>query len=243
MADSSASKAEDFLVAEEAAQYLADSLKRLDKEANKYSSAGTTLSEAGERVRALADRVGEVATRATEAIEVLRGAGAAQVIDRLDALQQELQTQLKSLSDLAATNQEQRRQSEVQLLERMEAGLREVGEATSALKGAHSASFQEIAGEVRTGFDELKAAESATSEHLKVAGDTWRAELRESMTQISDVHVERSRELETAIESAADRAEAAADSARAMAQRAVVASVIAIIVGVACLVALGSRFQ
>ena len=77
---------EDFLSAEQAAQQLAQSLKRLDAEAESYSTAGKTLEQVSTGVRELASRTSVVAERTAEAVEAIRSIGSVQILEQVQAL-------------------------------------------------------------------------------------------------------------------------------------------------------------
>ncbi len=77
---------EDFLRAEEAAQQLVRSLKRLDAEADSYSTAGKTLEQVSTEVRELASRTSVVAERSAEAVEAIRSIGSVQILEQVNKL-------------------------------------------------------------------------------------------------------------------------------------------------------------
>ena len=77
---------EDFLRAEEAAGRLAESLGRLDQEANSYSAAGKTLEQVAAEVRALASGTSAVAALTGEAVDAIRSVGSVQILERVQAL-------------------------------------------------------------------------------------------------------------------------------------------------------------
>lgn len=77
---------EDFLRAEEAAEQLAKSLKRLDREADGYSTAGKTLEQVATDVRELASRTSDVASRTSDAVEAIRSIGSVQILEQVQAL-------------------------------------------------------------------------------------------------------------------------------------------------------------
>lgn len=85
MSDQSA-PTEDFLRAEEAAQQLVQSLRRLDAEAESYSTAGKTLDQVASEVRELASKTSEVAERSAEAVEAIRSIGSVQILEQVQAL-------------------------------------------------------------------------------------------------------------------------------------------------------------
>ncbi|MBN2565774.1 MAG: hypothetical protein JXB46_08690 [Candidatus Eisenbacteria bacterium] len=142
MAAESASDTSGFMAAEKAAEYLVDSLKRLDDEAHKYTSAGRTLEQTSGELRELASRIADVAKRAGETIEALRGSGAAQVHERLDSLERDLGKLGRDLN-AAGTAAEKR-----------QASLREI---TTTLE------------ELRSGLAEVKAAQPELAKDVRVA--------------------------------------------------------------------------
>jgi hypothetical protein len=72
-----------FLRAEEVATRLAEELKRLDEESQRYSMAATTLGDAGEHLRSLAEAVRITSELTSQAVTAIREVGNPAIIDGL----------------------------------------------------------------------------------------------------------------------------------------------------------------
>lgn len=102
-----------FLRAEEAASRLAEELKRLDAESQRYSEAATTLRAAGEQLKTLADAVRGNTQQTTEVVTAIRSVGSPAIIDGLNLVngtageaREAIQRALTAISDLARLNVE-----------------------------------------------------------------------------------------------------------------------------------------
>ena len=102
-----------FLRAEEAASRLAEELKRLDSESQRYGDAATTLSAAGERLKALAEAVRGNTEQTTEVVTAIRSVGSPAIIDGLNQLnttvgetREAVQRALAAIEDLARVSGE-----------------------------------------------------------------------------------------------------------------------------------------
>lgn len=76
-----------FLAVEKVARNLANSLARLDDEANRYSSAAIKLDEAAQATQELAIAVRDVGNHAAEALLTISSVGGPEILARLSALE------------------------------------------------------------------------------------------------------------------------------------------------------------
>jgi len=151
MTGESSSATSGFLAAEKAAEYLVDSLRRLDDESGRYSAAAGTLGQLGDDVRELAGRTAELAGRTTEAVEALRGVGAAQVLERLGDLGQRLTEQAQAVDDLRAriAGQDSRLDSLSASMRDLEARIAALGDAQRTVAAEIKSTLDERAAEFR----------------------------------------------------------------------------------------------
>ena len=87
-------RVQQFLQAEEEASRLVEELTRLKQEIQHYSAASHSLDEAGARIGSLVDEVSKATTGVGDVIKTLREIGTPELLDRLSAIEELVETSL-----------------------------------------------------------------------------------------------------------------------------------------------------
>lgn len=164
-----------FLRAEEAASRLAEELKRLDTESQRYGDAATTLSAAGERLIALAEAVRGNTEQTTEVVTAIRSVGSPAIIDGLNQLhttvgetRDGIQRALAAIEDLARVSGEHGQQ------------LLGIGSTVASELSAARTAVDDQAEQTRVALEKSLSAATSANKAVNQELATVKAALKES---------------------------------------------------------------